>query len=476
MINAAFDASGVCSLAFAVFHEIYDEIKAIPGKEERIEYLINYANKRGKIEDILRYVENENPYQYKSFESKLVDYHQLLSNFSFYIPKESSSFNTSGIPVQNTLENTESENQNASLYDESATNGNDKHWFFYIIAIIAAVVLFNFITGDDTLVMREIVVDHLSSKLYVATNYGVLKVDFTTKETESYVLPPQLTSNEESQTIFAVSGGDFTSLYLGDNNGQLHRTDDGGIHWSNPLYIGKNTSIFSIAVIDDGNTSVIFAATPEGIYRKRSNDVWELSPSFAWSAPFDSLKLVNYPNASNILFALGTKNIFYTQDFGDKWEAIPLPVDLQGNNENTSLTSITIDTSGNPNLIYLATTSGFFKTQVNAVNWSSTGLRGIKCNTLLFVPANPRNLLYVATDRGIFKSEDGGDTWTSNISLRQYDIRVLGIHPQNPNILFAGTSEGLIYISQDRGQNWDIITTVRKGLSPTPTTVDISPR
>src|SRR5437868_13998140 len=79
---------------------------------------------------------------------------------------------------------------------------------------------------------------------------------------------------------------------------------------------------------------------------------------------------------------------------------------------------------------------------------------------------DPRNskVLYVATHRhkdpgGFFKSTDGGLTWRESPDLRNEAVHSLTQSESNPDLLMAGTFNG-IFKSVDSGETW----------SPLPTT------
>ena len=57
---------------------------------------------------------------------------------------------------------------------------------------------------------------------------------------------------------------------------------------------------------------------------------------------------------------------------------------------------------------------------------------------------------------GIWRSPDGGDSW-DRVKPSRYpenDTRALAVHPQEPNIVYAGTNSG-VYRSEDRGASWE---------------------
>lgn len=60
---------------------------------------------------------------------------------------------------------------------------------------------------------------------------------------------------------------------------------------------------------------------------------------------------------------------------------------------------------------------------------------------------------------GILKSEDGGKTWKKSLdwtTAQQKGVQVLEINPQNPQSIYAGTSEG-VYKSVNGGEDWDLV-------------------
>ncbi len=63
---------------------------------------------------------------------------------------------------------------------------------------------------------------------------------------------------------------------------------------------------------------------------------------------------------------------------------------------------------------------------------------------------------------GILKSEDGGSTWRKSLDWSLTDMRGIQdivINPQNPNTLWAATTEGL-FRSYDAGHSWQVIQTI----------------
>jgi photosystem II stability/assembly factor-like uncharacterized protein len=70
-------------------------------------------------------------------------------------------------------------------------------------------------------------------------------------------------------------------------------------------------------------------------------------------------------------------------------------------------------------------------------------------------PQNPQTLYAATSNYGILKSADGGTTWgLTNQGLRSYTHRAVVINPVDTNILYAGGWGGGVSKSVDRGQHW----------------------
>jgi len=64
--------------------------------------------------------------------------------------------------------------------------------------------------------------------------------------------------------------------------------------------------------------------------------------------------------------------------------------------------------------------------------------------------------LWAGTDNGAARSLDGGTTWAVRTDglPAGVEIKVLAVHPADPNTVYAGTHDGLVYRTTDAGLNW----------------------
>ncbi len=72
--------------------------------------------------------------------------------------------------------------------------------------------------------------------------------------------------------------------------------------------------------------------------------------------------------------------------------------------------------------------------------------------TVFTADSSKNPVMYAALPDGPWKSVDAGATWrrlTTTLGLS-----ALAVHPQKPDLVFAGTAEGKIFRSGDGGMSW----------------------
>jgi photosystem II stability/assembly factor-like uncharacterized protein len=77
----------------------------------------------------------------------------------------------------------------------------------------------------------------------------------------------------------------------------------------------------------------------------------------------------------------------------------------------------------------------------------------------MFVDAKDSKIIYASGHRhkepgGFFRSTDGGLTWKEAKELRNESIHALTQAPSDPNVLMAGTVNG-VFITRNRGESWE---------------------
>ena len=71
LLGEAFSSGEITTLAFDLFHDIYQDFTAGMTRSTKIEMVVANANKKGRIPDLLKYVQEKNAYQYGRYANKL---------------------------------------------------------------------------------------------------------------------------------------------------------------------------------------------------------------------------------------------------------------------------------------------------------------------------------------------------------------------------------------------------------------------
>lgn len=164
--------------------------------------------------------------------------------------------------------------------------------------------------------------------------------------------------------------------------------------------------------------------------------------------------------------------IWKSTDAGVSW--IPLTDYLP----QIGVSGIAIDPN-NSNIIYITTGDddagdsyfvGVMKSTDGGITWNSTGsLSGTSANEIYIDPSNSQ-IIWVATSSGLYKSTDSGTSWALKLSGNIKDFK---LKPNNPTIIYAVTSN-TFYRSTDGGTSFSTITS---GLptSSSRLTIDVTP-
>ncbi len=114
-------------------------------------------------------------------------------------------------------------------------------------------------------------------------------------------------------------------------------------------------------------------------------------------------------------------------------------------------------------LVYVgAEVSGIYRKEAGDDHWENL-TRGMapsaQVRAIAIHPENP-NVVFAGTQRGVYRSKDRGDNWERmNMTEGRVDWS-LKFNPNNPQVMFLGTEGSEVFKSEDGGENWNYMATI----------------
>lgn len=238
-------------------------------------------------------------------------------------------------------------------------------------------------------------------------------------------------------------------LYAGAGKGLCKSVKGGKDNWPT---VGLDRLSPRAIVLDPANPEIVYAGTFEmGVHKS-------VDGGAHWSAVNAGL---TYPEIRALaitreaLYA-GTDGggVFKTADGGTRWREV-----------NRGLVDKTVRAlvadPRDPRTLYAGTWHGVYKSADGGENWSANpaGLYDVDVVALAIDPSNSANLYAATNPRGVWRSTDGGVTWSPGEKPLTEFLQSIAIDPHEPSHVYAGTRAG-VFRSTDSGRTF-----ARAGLS-----------
>lgn len=318
---------------------------------------------------------------------------------------------------------------------------------------------------------------------------------------------PALYSNDWRTT--GPPGGDVRALvvdpsnpdrfYFGTLDGQIYTSSDGGKHWQLLANLGKPRLFVDHLIVDPRNPKVLYVGAhrhdvPGGFFKSTDGgQTWRESPQLKNEAIHSLAQSESDPDT---LIAGTFNTIFRSDDAGDTWKQLPtakvpnlhhvesLAIDprtsdtiyagtfwlpfksvdggetwkviREGMIDDSDVFAIDIDPR-DPNHVFASACSGIYESKNGGELWKK--VQGIpsqsrRTRAILQHPSTP-GLILAGTTEGFWRSDKGGDpdSWMVTTS-RQLEINSIAVHPSRPDVIFIGTNNYGVMISNDAGKSF----------------------
>jgi photosystem II stability/assembly factor-like uncharacterized protein len=261
----------------------------------------------------------------------------------------------------------------------------------------------------------------------------------------------------------AIDAKDPDRIFLGTSAGNLYLSTDRGATWSRFARPGNSAEmVLDHIVIDPTDSRNIFVAawnaqmpnSDGDLYRsKDAGKSWEIVPDLHGK----SLRALSIAASDPKILVVGALDgIYRSRNGGRDWERIS----PQNHAEIKNVESIAIDPV-NPDVIYAGTWHLPWKSEDGGKTWHSIKKGVIDDSDVFSIvidPSQPANL-FISACSGIYRSDSAGDLFRKiqGIPYSARRTRMLQMDPNDHNVVYAGTTEGL-WKTIDGGATWKHMT------------------
>jgi photosystem II stability/assembly factor-like uncharacterized protein len=275
-------------------------------------------------------------------------------------------------------------------------------------------------------------------------------------------------------TAMAIDRRSADRIWIGASDGQIFRSTDGGKGWTRIRPgVKAPSSAVTVILLDSEKPGVIYVGMKPlldlneetnggGVFvSENDGQSWRLFEGMRGRSVRAMSQSAKDPNAIAVAARDG---VYYTTDRGKTWKRIT----PENDPELKGFHSVAIDPR-DANVIYVGTHHLPWKTTDAGKTWkrAASKERGMIDDSDIFAihidQSNPDSVLMSACS-GIYRSRDASETWSKlqGIPYTSRRTHVIYQHPTRPQVIFAGTTEGL-WVSTDGGKpdSWRRMTSPR---------------
>lgn len=255
-----------------------------------------------------------------------------------------------------------------------------------------------------------------------------------------------LQAGDKLSALVSTSGGALYAL----SNGKVLRSDNQGRTWAymdNYLYKARGLCL----AIHPRNPRQVLVGTTEGVHK--SDDGRQTWYNSSEGLPGTAIQALAYdPMETETLYAAAGATIYCSNDQGRTWQErgrisselggdilvfAPLPQDSQ-------------------KLFASVGGAGLYRSSNGGQSWELLDRLPSTWVTAIALTARAPDMLYAGTLEGVpYQSQDGGQTWVANArGLDGVAIRTLAVDPEKLEDVYLGTWGNGLYVSQGWEHPW----------------------
>lgn len=254
------------------------------------------------------------------------------------------------------------------------------------------------------------------------------------------------------------------SFLMGTHHGVFKSTDGGKTFTKVDLKGDVNADDFMNFAYDQNNKILYAGGHDVGVVKSTDGGTtWTRADSGIIGSDIHALAI--NPLDTNRLYAFSVDNgVFGTKDGAKTWYRIDdgptnPSVHAFGYMATPSSMDRGMKTDKTTNIGYLwaGTSGGLYSSFACFCGWTKTS--GISDNVTIYTlapdPAN-RNIMFAGTKDGIYRTTDEGKTFMKvNSDIK--DVAAITFDLNNPKLLYAEESNGILYKGEDGGTSWNKI-------------------
>ncbi len=172
--------------------------------------------------------------------------------------------------------------------------------------------------------------------------------------------------------------------------------------------------------------------------------------------------VVNHQNPSTVYAGTFSDGVFKSTNGGESWTPSNGPNSPASQQLTVKSVVVMAMDPQNPAIIYVGTTSGFFKSSDGGATWArkETGLTNLFVFSIAIDRLTPSTVYVSVQTERIFKSTNGGENWSPiNNGLPSqggvnFGVLSLAVDPNNSSVVYAGLSPGGVAKSTNGGASW----------------------